>query len=369
MKKIVISIMLGIIPILALAQSATTSDELNSLILQLQAEQQGKSGIDFFKDAIDQNTGLPSGMSDQISLNIAPYYPTPNSTVKANVKSQTSNLDKSMFTWTLDGVQIEKGIGIKEIEFKTKGLANTQRLYVRVDKIEGGVFEKTINVKTSEVDLYYEAQTYTPPFFKGKPQFSKQSAVRVIATPRAFDSAGRLIPAEEYVYKWSVNGTVMQDKSGYSRNVFEYSAPLFSKPVKFSVYVSSLTPGSYGENSITIVPQDAKALIYENNPIYGIIFENVVRGIKKLNRDEISFVAMPYYFSKDTSYLKYGWEMNGVVIDENSNDRGVTFRQNEGVKGISNIAVNINNETSMFQMSSSDFSLEFGEQIKKAITF
>ena len=367
MKKIAISILLTMMPVFVFAQATTTS-ELNDLILQMQQQQQA---LDFssLEDLFDKNTGLPVGIEEKISVKLDTSYPRPNQTISASVESYATNLDKAQISWSINGKLIEKGIGMKKFTFKTTALGKDQKLTVLVEKIEGGVFTQDYRVTTSEVDMYYEAQTYVPTFYRGKARFSNQSAVTVYATPRGIGSDGKLIPVENYTYKWSVDDKVFQSLSGYGKNSFTYTDSILSEPAKISVEVSSRDSSVYGSGQIVVRPANPKISFYEENPIYGTIYESAVIGARNLDREEIAFRAIPYFFSKDVLTHVYNWKMNGATIEGLGNTNIVTFRQQEGVTGESNISAEVKNSDKMFQSTRNSFSLNFTEANQRQFSF
>lgn len=367
MKKIAISILLTMMPVFVFAQSTTTSD-VSSLIQQIQQQQQA---LDFssVQDLFDKNTGLPIGVEEQISVKLDATYPRPNQTITARVESYATNLNKAQISWAINGKLIEKGIGMTSFSFKTAALGKDQKLTVLVEKIEGGTFTQDYRIATSEVDMYYEAQTYVPPFFRGKARFSNQSAITVYATPRGIGADGKLIPVENYTYKWSVDDKVFQSLSGYGKNSFTYTDSILSEPAKISVAISSRDSTVSGSGQIVVRPAEPKIMFYEENPIYGTIFESAVSGTRDLNREEITFRAVPFFFSKDVLKHVYDWKMNGVSIAGLGNSNTVAFRQQEGVTGESNISVEVKNSDKMFQKTKNNFSLMFTEASQKQFSF
>lgn len=367
MKKIAISILLTMMPVFVFAQSTTTK-EVSDLILQMQQQQQA---LDFssIEDLFDKNTGLPVGVEEKISVKIDTQYPRPNQTISASVQSYATNLDKAQISWSINGKLMEKGVGMKKFTFKTTALGKDQKLNVLVEKIEGGVFTQDYRITTSEVDMYYEAQTYVPPFFRGKARFSNQSIVTIFATPRGIGQNGKLIPVEDYTYKWSVNDRVSQSQSGYGKNSFVYNDTILSEPAKISVEVSSRDSSVYGSGQLVVRPANPMISFYEENPVYGTIYEGAIIGKRDLNREEITFRAVPYYFSNEVLNHVYNWKMNGKPILGLGNTDTVTFRQQDGVTGESRISVEIKNNDKMFQTTKNSFSLIFSETNQKQFNF
>lgn len=367
MKKIAISIIFTMIPVIVFAQSTTTSD-LTNLIQQLQ-QQQSALELGSIEDLFDKNTGLPIGVEEKISVKLDDLYPQPNQTITATAVSNATNLDKAQISWSLNDKIIEKGIGLTKFTFKTGVLGKDQKLTVYIEKIEGGVFTDSYRISTSEVDMYYEAQTFVPPFYNGKAKFSNQSSVIVYATPRGMGADGKLIPVENYTYKWYVNDRAFQSLSGYGKNYFVYTDSILSEPAKISVTVSSRDGSVAGEGVIVLRPSSPKISFYEENPIYGTIYESSMLGTRNLDREEITFRAIPYFFDNNIFGLNFIWKMNGITIEGLGNSNIITFRQQEGVTGESNISAEVKNNDKIFQNTKNSFSLMFSEEKQRQFSF
>jgi hypothetical protein len=184
-----------------------------------QASSQAGSAFDpsaFF----DGNTGLPGGIEEQISIVQVPTIPQPGQGVSVQISSYSSDLNKARITWTLDGRVLSSQTGATSLQFTAPQSGETSRLVITITKEGGGTITKTIVINPAEVDLIYEADTYTHPFYKGKRLYTSESNVDFIAIPN-FVRNGRKIPSSELVYTWKINGNVRQDVSGYGRSVFD----------------------------------------------------------------------------------------------------------------------------------------------------
>ncbi len=362
MKKISILIFSFLLPVFSFAQ---TSDGLSDELLK-QQEQLFSQYIDGLTDV---NTGLPIGIKEQISLKISDPYPRPNQQITATLSSFATNLDKAQISWSINDKLIQKGIGLTNFNFQTADLGKDQKLTVFVEKIEGGVFTDEYRISTSEIDMYYEAQTYVPPFYKGKARFSNQSTVIVYATPRGIGADGKIIPTENYTYKWSVDNKVVQSASGYGKNYYVHTDSLLSEPAKISVYVSSRDGLIEGRGQITVSPTDPKIYIYEENPIYGTIYESAVRGARDLKREEITFRAVPFFFDKSALSRVFSWKMNNIPIAGLGDNGVITFRQQDDLEGTSNISVEVKNNDKIFQAAKNSFSLLFNKENKSQFSF
>lgn len=305
-----------------------------------------------------------SGTDQSVSFKINPNFPRPRESATISVTSFIDNLDKSEIKWYVNNVLIKSGIGEKSFTFQMGDLGENKIIKTIINKGGGGTLTKVFNLNPTEVNLIYEVDTYTPPFYQGKAWFTKQSVVKVVALPRMLDSAKKLISPKNYVYTWKVDGDVIQDKSGFGKNIFTYQSPLISRDIVISVEVSPQYSNNTASANIALPYQNPLLLAYEKNPIYGTIFEHAIFGDYYLNRDEVTFEVVPYFFSANNSFsnLNFEWKMNEKVFETSNQKNEATFRIENNQKGRSNISIKTNNIAKMLQLDELDFSLFFDRE-------
>ncbi len=316
------------------------------------------TGTNVFDNGLE-NSGYSSSnsLSDYLSLDISPTSPGPNDDVTVKITSNSTDLNKAQITWRINNKIVLDQVGAKQLIFTLGQLNESQSLTVTVTKYEGGEITATHFFTPTEVDLIYEPLTYTPPFYRGRAWPTHQSSVRVVAFPRILDDYNRLIPAEEYSYTWRENGRVVQDQSGYGKNVFTYTNGLLEEVVDVSVEVVPRNYNAYARGSVVIEPRDPVIAVYEKNPVYGTVFEQAISGIFSLDREEITLKMIPYFFSSNA--LNSTWGMNGKVISDLQRPDEVVFRVEGEAEGVSNISVNVSNEERVLQSAGTGFQLLF----------
>lgn len=297
----------------------------------------------------------PNDIKDSAEIIITPASPGANKNVFVKIESFSFDLNSSEIIWALDGAIKSKGLGKKSFSFQTGKIGSVSLIKAIIKTKEGRTIEKTLVVRPAGVDILWEASSYAPPFYKGKALYSYQSFITVIAVPNIINSSGAKINPGNLTYKWTKNSKVLGDVSGYGKNKFSFSKAVLSSPAEIEVEVMSSDKKIKASGSITLEPTEPKILIYENNPLYGIIYERAVDGEFKLDGSEITLIATPYFFSKeDTSgeKIKYNWNMNGRRINDKQDARQATFRNTEGGKGSTRISVDLQNENSGKELQS-----------------
>lgn len=313
---------------------------------------------------VDPSTGLPIGLDEQFSTYVTPSVPKPGEQVQIEVESFATNLNKASIQWTVDGEVKLSGIGERIFNTTAPISGKTSVVRVRINKEGGGVITDTITIAPSQVVLLYEAQTYTPPFYQGKALFTPESTITLAAIPNFITSGGRIIPKEELVYTWEINGQVIQSASGYGKHSMTYTAPLIYRETRFTVTVSAVNSDLIAQDEIRLDTINPEVVLYERNPRFGTIFEQAIEGNFTLDRSEVELTSKPYFFAADDlsgGSIQYEWTMNGKKASISPFDDSLTFRVPEGSTGRSNIGLRVKHVSSILQTDSISTTINFTE--------
>jgi hypothetical protein len=282
-----------------------------------------------------------NAIKDNLEIKISPKYPDAYEDVVITVTSNLTDLNRSKIFWYLDNELKKKGIGKTKFNFSTKNIGETSIIDIVIKTTEGYHLNKEIKIIPVGLDVFWETEGYTPPFYKGKALASQKSSVKLIAIPNFITHSGYHIPANKLVYIWRKNNKVVEDSSGYGKNIFYSEAPLTFGKNNIDVEISSLDNSLKIHKRIQIGAIKPKIIIYENKPTEGMWYENAIKDNFNLTKQEIAVVAEPYFFAKSaisSNALKYKWSMNNTTIDNKNKE--VVFRQ-DGKKGTALIKVAI----------------------------
>lgn len=314
-------------------------------------------------ELIDSNTGLPVGITEQISIEQTPEIPQPGEVVYVRITSYMTNLNKAKITWTQDGKIIISEFGVVTNQFQAPESGKSSTIKITIEKEGGGVVAKTITLSPADVDLIYEAQTYAHPFFKGKKLFTSESVVNVIAIPNFIGSNGKKIPATSLVYNWEINGTVQQSISGYGKYIFTTKGQMIERPANITVNVSAINSSLVATQSITLRSTTPDIVVYENNPILGVVYDKAIEGSFLLQRPQVDFEAIPYFFSaqnKDDMNLTYKWSINGVrIASKKPNENYLLLQNNQNEEGKAIISLGLEHAQNLLQTTRTQLELNF----------
>ncbi len=303
---------------------------------------------------------------DQISATVIPENPSPNEIVQINLEVYSYDINSALITWKVNGKSVASAIGQKSFSFKAGKAGQTTKIDVTINPRDRPAVSQTFTFTPGEVDLLWQSDVYTHPFYKGKKLYTPESTLTFVAMPR--NARGTIRPSET-VFNWRVNGTVQGDKSGFGKNTYVFEGPIIIQPVEVQVETYSPTPGAGDQketatSNITVEPKSPGIRLYENSALYGILFNKALRGNITINKPEMSISAYPYFqtIPGKNSGTIYTWLVDdyGVPIPPNQNT--VTLRRTEGDRGESYVAVQSENPMKILQTVETDLKISFDKR-------
>ncbi len=296
-----------------------------------------------------------------VDVSLYPSNPKPNQEVSVTTHSYATDINNATITYTLNGKVAKTGTGQKNFSFTVGDAGVLTTLAVTVRTAEGEVITKTFRIRPSSIDLIWYTDGYTPPFYKGKSYFSHQNIITFVAIPYLSSSNGTTLSPNTLSYKWTINGDVMENNSGYGKNTFKMRGNVLSRNIEVKVEASSPQSLGTAESSTVIAPIEPIVLLYKKDPAYGINFDEALVNQKSIyNQEETTILAVPYFFgaiAAEDDSLSYKWSINNTRIENTGASQ--VFRPKAGTRGSSRIGVVVENKNNILQRASSAFTLEF----------
>ena len=292
-----------------------------------------------------------------LRVTVLPRYPKAFEKVSVSVEDFSRDINGLNISWSQGGRVVAKGIGMKSFGFTAGALGSVGDVTVTID---GSTH--TIPIRPAEVDLLWQASSYTPPFYKGKALHTNQDAITVVAEPFFVTRQGVRVNPTTLVYKWKQNGIIAEESSGYGRKIFTVRPSALSKPIDVEVEVTSTT-GEYAAIGRTVITETTpKLLVYEDSPLYGIRSEHALNGKGFLfgDKSEATFVAIPLFFSAirpSDPNLEYTWSQNSVRTNQESSE--VVFRAPAEGGGTATVRASVKHKTKYLQGADAPFVVEF----------
>lgn len=308
---------------------------------------------------------IGAGGVDPLTLSIIPERPGAYTRVEATLESFVADLSRSYVSWSVNGRVINEGEGEVSASFETGAFGETIRLSVSALTFDGQMLSKTLTLRPAEVTLVWQANSYAPPFYKGKALFPLQGVGTVIAVPVFPDGNNGFQNPKELIYTWSEGDNIMGNGSGFGKDAFVVAGRIPIRPLVIAVDVATRDGSLNGHDEITIEAIQPILRLYEDHPLYGLRFERALNNTFSLSGKEIRITAVPYYFEaskRNATTLSYDWSLNGQAI---ATERGsaVTFRRVSNEGGLSLISLTAQHSSKMFQGSEAGVTIEMREEL------
>lgn len=310
---------------------------------------------------------IPNSAAD-VAISISPSSPRPNQEVTISLHSSAIDLNNATISWYLSGKLLKQGIGQKTTTVTTSSTGGAALVEAVMRTKEGVTVRKQISIKPAEVDLIWEANTYTPPLYRGKALFTPQASVHIVAIPHLTNQSGQKIDPATLTYTWKQDSRILGTESGRGKSSLSVRGTMLLKPLVVSVEVTSPDSTLSAADSIELDALNPTVSVYTDNPLYGILYNRALRDTFRLEGNESRLIAVPFNFSgksRNASNLSYNWSVNGEDASYDPADPSTITLRHEGEgSGNSIVSVSVGNTREIMQKTSGRFEVFFGGMTK-----
>ena len=270
---------------------------------------------------------------DLVNITMTPKTPGENQNVTVSIESYAVNLNSSSIIWYVNKDPKKQGIGEKSLALHTGNFGEKMTVDIVILSADGRKIEKQVVIAPSEIDLLWEAQTYTPPFYKGKALPTYKSLVKMTAIPR-YNS--EMSDPSRFTYLWKYNRTLGVGE-GLGRTSALIDVGYAGTPIPVTLDVSLPGEDWSGSQYTTVTAKEASLVLYEQAPLLGIQFNHALRTEITGSGNQFTLRAVPYFFSKEDQEngdLFYGWTVNGATIVPGADPSILTLnKKGSGLEG------------------------------------
>jgi hypothetical protein len=295
-------------------------------------------------------------LESDISVSIAPENPKPYDDMTITLTSYATDLNKALIEWRSGKDLLLSGYGKTSYSFKALGPNTPITLNVNITPVGSDKVSKQIVVNASEITMLWEgADSYTPPFYRGKSFVSREGSIRVVAIPETNTiKSGK----GNIAYTWKSGDNTILSASGYNKDSYVFRNSNLNTSENISVQASSIDGRYDASDSIQIPIIDPKIVFYKKSPTEGVLYADALTSETTFEGDEMTIVAEPYFFSLNQSaqYITYGWQINGKAIDTPLRKTELTVHP-ASRGGYANVSLVIENLNSLFQKVSASLKL------------
>ena len=300
------------------------------------------------------------GFGETLTLSVMPRNPATGETVQVKAESLLLDLEAGELTWYVNGARNAPGAGVLETQVTVGALGSATN--VRAVFLQGGieVSSAEVTIRPTEIDLLWEADSYTPPFFAGRALPSAGTSLRMEALTRFRRADGTLIPPKDITFTWRRNGYVIADASGRGKyRATLASPPLFGTDI-ISVEARSTDGSLSGEASARIPSIEPILALYENHPLFGVLYHRALGAQNTFPEVEKSFAAVPYFAdagSPADTALIWEWSVEKNAIGNDPSRPNEITVNAEGSTGIANIDLALSHVVNLFMSATGSWGI------------
>lgn len=300
-----------------------------------------------------------------VQYTVSPQLPGPDQTVEIQAQGVGSFLGDANIIWSENGRVVQSGVGSHTFSFTTGGLGTQTKIHVEIDSSTEGTLTQDFTIIPSLVDLVWEADTTAPPLYAGKPLYSGGSTIKVVAFPTVI-AGGAQVPSSDLSFQWSHDDVPVPDQSGAGDATFTFAGSQLqpSEDVSVDVYYGA---NEVGTADITIPATSPMLLLYDKDPLRGLLTDEALPSALSMNAPELTIQAVPYFFSNSSAQngaLTYAWTLNGSDTTGPDSAQGIlTLWQTGSGEGAATLGVSLQNTDSdkLVQAATAAAQIVFGQ--------
>ena len=301
-----------------------------------------------------------------VRLIASPEVPGPNTEVRLELQGVGNFVGDATITWQENGSTVKSGVGERFHTFTTGDLGQITRVRAIVESISIGTVSRELVFAPAQVYLVWEADTSVPPLYRGKTLYSLGSQVTVTAFPQVVASGSTLSP-NNLSFQWQRNGSAVATQSGLGRNTLTFTGDQLKtgESIEVDVYFGDVL---VARSSVFIPASNPQILLYQRDPLRGVLFDQALPSAIALTGREITIQAVPYFFANESlqnGSLSYVWTLNNNTTTGPDAASGIlTLRQTGEGAGEARLGVSLQNidSSKLLQAAETALRIVFGVQ-------
>lgn len=306
---------------------------------------------------------MPDDVKEQVSIDITPEVPRPGDKVTITVSAYGGiDINSSVIDWIMDGKSALRGVGKKAFSFYPPGNGKVTNIGLHIKPQYGLEIVRLFKFNPSEVDVLWQADTYTPPFYRGKALYTPQADVQFVAIPNITKKNGTKIQPQNTVYAWELDYSADAANSGYGVDSYNFTGSILSKPtnVRVTAY-DPLDKNSTGVGSLDLENIQPILLMYEMHPTYGTLFNTAATGAFNFQQNDIQLGAYPFFYSTASKKnVTYKWSINDQEVKNlPKNQDFLVLQKLKQETGQSTVSVSASNGDKVLQQANTSLDLKY----------
>lgn len=243
------------------------------------------------------------------TISVSPQYPAPRSQITISMLSSSLDLANATLVASVAGTEIYRG-SVQPVAIPLGGTGSVTIIKVTITSA-GASYSQTISIQPQDVALIAEPISSAPPLYPGKSLVPIEGSVRVVAVANMQNASGKALDSATLSYAWTVDGAQIANASGIGKEALIVASPLEYRSRSVSVAVMSQDGSLVGGASLSLTAQEPSVRIYENDPLFGILYDHALSGDYAINGAEDTLFAAPFSFPITDGAPLLQWFLNG----------------------------------------------------------
>ncbi len=302
-----------------------------------------------------------SDAGNALTIGFSPATPSPGDTVRVSVQSSLIDISNSDIIWQANGKNIAQGKGLDSASVQASALGVETIVTVTVTASDGSSASTEATINPTELDLLVDSDSYAPPFYRGLPRPSVGTNIRLQAIPR-FQRGSVAVPASELIYTWRRNGEVLGSISGRGRMAAVIPVEHLFGTDTISVEARSADDQLSHVSSVSASADEPLLFLYENDPLYGIMFHRALSASAFISGAEATFTAIPFFVQARNLYdpaLRFNWRVNSADIPASSKNPSELTINAENSSGVAFVELEVTHATNFYLDAKNTWNITF----------
>jgi hypothetical protein len=301
-----------------------------------------------------------TGLERPLDVSMSPQYPAAGEEIRLSVSSYGIDLERSAIVWFADGKEIARNT--KETTVTAGKLGSTINVTVVAEEPGGLIGSGSARIRPTEVDLIWNSDSYAPPYFKGRRFTGSGARVHAEAIARFVRADGSSVAAENIVYSWYRGATRLA--TGRGRTSVVFPGPSLFTTDDLSVIAQSVDGQYIGRASARISGVDPTVELYENHPLFGVLYHRALTGTVVTSEKEQRVSAVPYsarVATPEDPALTYDWTVSGLRVKPDPEEPQTLSIASNGYSGPLRIELDLTSTSDLFMKARGSWELTFSE--------
>ncbi len=305
--------------------------------------------------------GLP-GIENSVLISYSPQHPGPKDAVHLKAQSSVLDLEKAEITWRANDKIIARGRGVVATDIVVGALGIATEIEISVAAEDEIMASAQATIVPTELDLLVDSDAYTPPFYRGRAHASAGTNLHLQAIPLFKRPGGSYVADADINFTWKKNGEIIGSASGRGKSSAVIPAQHLFGTDRITIDARSIDGLLVNETSYAFSPSQPILALYQDHPLFGIMYHQALGATTFIPDSEMTFVAVPYFAQASRAEdfaLSYEWRVNGKEITPSATNRNAITINAANSSGVALLNLRLTHATNYYMDAKGSWNITF----------